>query len=127
MAVGTLAFEQSSYKTVLCLGHIVDKDGRKMSKHLGNVLDPFDLFEKHGADALRWYMLCAGSPWQTRRVGDEVLEEVVRKVLLTYWNTASFLVLYANANGWVPGMPAPAPRRAPCPGPLGASPSCTPR
>ena len=83
MAVGTLVFEQSSYKTVLCLGHIVDKDGRKMSKHLGNVLDPFDLFERHGADALRWYMLCAGSPWQTRRVGDEVLEEVVRKVLLT--------------------------------------------
>ena len=107
MAVGTLAFEQSSYKTVLCLGHIVDKDGRKMSKHLGNVLDPFELFENHGADALRWYMLCAGSPWQTRRVGDEVLEEVVRKVLLTYWNTASFLVLYANANGWVPGSFAP--------------------
>jgi isoleucyl-tRNA synthetase len=107
MAVGTLAFGESSYKTVLCLGHIVDKDGRKMSKHLGNVLDPFDLFERHGADALRWYMLCAGSPWQTRRVGDEVLEEVVRKVLLTYWNTASFLVLYANANSWVPGDRAP--------------------
>jgi isoleucyl-tRNA synthetase len=108
MAVGTLVFEQSSYKTVLCLGHIVDKDGRKMSKHLGNVLDPFDLFERHGADALRWYMLCAGSPWHTRRVGDEVLEEVVRKVLLTYWNTASFLVLYANANNWVPGeQPVP--------------------
>ena len=111
MAVGTLAFDQSSYKTVLCLGHIVDKDGRKMSKHLGNVLDPFDLFEKHGADALRWYMLCAGSPWQTRRVGDEVLEEVVRKVLLTYWNTASFLVLYANANSWVPGHAPPVTER----------------
>ena len=57
MAVGTLVFHRSSYKTVLCLGHIVDKDGRKMSKHLGNVLDPFDLFDRHGADALRWYML----------------------------------------------------------------------
>ena len=104
MAVGTLVFDQSSYKTVLCLGHILDEDGRKMSKHLGNVLDPFELFEHHGADALRWFMLCAGSPWPTRRVGHEVLDEVVRKVLLTYWNTASFLVLYANANGWVPGL-----------------------
>ena len=74
-----------------------------MSKHLGNVLDPFDLFERHGADALRWFMLCGGSPWSSRRVGDKALEEVVRKTLLTYWNTASFLVLYANANAWTPG------------------------
>jgi isoleucyl-tRNA synthetase len=115
MAVGTLVFDKSSYETVLCLGHILDKDGRKMSKHLGNVLDPFDLFERHGADALRWYMLCGGSPWSARRVGHEVLEEVVRKVLLTYWNTASFLVLYANANGWTPGS---APVAAPADRPL---------
>ncbi|MCW2572967.1 MAG: Isoleucyl-tRNA synthetase, partial [Frankiales bacterium] len=104
MAVGTLVFDQSPYESVLCLGLILDKDGRKMSKHLGNVLDPFQLMESHGADALRWYMLCGGSPWSARRVGDEVLAEVVRKVLLTYWNTASFLVLYANTNGYVPGV-----------------------
>src|SRR5664280_388609 len=109
MAVGTLVFDRSSYETVLCLGHILDADGRKMSKHLGNVLDPFALFERHGADALRWLMLCSGSPWSTRRVGDDALEEVVRKVLLTYWNTVSFFVLYANASGWTPvGAPAPA-------------------
>ncbi|MBK5308041.1 MAG: isoleucine--tRNA ligase [Frankiaceae bacterium] len=102
MAVGTLVFDQSSYETVLCLGHILDKDGRKMSKHLGNVLDPFELMERHGADALRWFMLCGGSPWSSRRVSHEALDEAVRKVLLTYWNTAAFLTLYADANGWTP-------------------------
>jgi isoleucyl-tRNA synthetase len=112
MAIGTLVFDRSSYRTVLCLGHILDEQGRKMSKHLGNVLDPFDLMERHGADALRWYMLTAGSPWAARRVGHESVGEVVRKVLLTYWNTASFHVLYARANGWTPadGAPAPADR-----------------
>ncbi|MCW2606092.1 MAG: isoleucyl-tRNA synthetase, partial [Frankiales bacterium] len=104
MTVGTLVFDRSSYETVLCLGHILDGDGRKMSKHLGNVLDPFELFERHGADALRWYMLCGGSPWSSRRVGHKQVEEVVRTVLLTYWNTASFLTLYAGANGWEPGQ-----------------------
>ena len=103
MAIGTLVFDQSSYQTVLCLGHILDEDGRKMSKHLGNVLDPFELFERHGADALRWFMLTAGNPWSARRIGHHSLDEVVRKVLLTYWNTASFHVLYARANGWAPG------------------------
>jgi isoleucyl-tRNA synthetase len=102
MAVGTLVFDESSYETVLCLGLILAEDGRRMSKHLGNILDPFTLFERHGADALRWYMLCAGNPWAARRVGHALLDEVVRKVLLTYWNTASFLVLYANANDWQP-------------------------
>jgi isoleucyl-tRNA synthetase len=108
MAIGTLVFDRSSYETVLCLGLILAEDGRRMSKHLGNILDPFVLFERHGADALRWYMLCGGNPWAARRIGDQVLDDVVRKVLLTYWNTASFLVLYANANGWTPGDPAPA-------------------
>jgi isoleucyl-tRNA synthetase len=103
MAVSTLVFDRSSYESVLCLGLILDKDGRKMSKHLGNVLDPFQLMNAHGADALRWYMLCGGSPWSARRVGDEVLADVVRKVLLTYWNTTSFFVLYAMTNGYVPG------------------------
>ena len=103
MAIGTLVFDRSPYETVLCLGHILDAQGRKMSKHLGNVLDPFELMEQHGADALRWYMLCSGSAWSARRVGHEQVEEVVRKVLLTYWNTAAFLTLYADANGWEPG------------------------
>ena len=97
MTIGTLVFDQSSYKTVLCLGHILDKDGRKMSKHLGNVLQPIPLMDQHGADAVRWYMLAAGSPWSARRVGHDALSDVVRKTLLTYWNTVSFFTLYANA------------------------------
>ncbi len=110
MAVGTLVFDRSAYETVLCLGLLLDRDGRKMSKHLGNVLDPFELFERHGADAVRWLMLCTGNPWSARRVGHDQLEEIVRKVLLTYWNTASFLILYARANGWTPaGGPVPPP------------------
>ena len=104
MAIGTLVFDRSSYETVLCLGHILDAEGRKMSKHLGNVLDPFELMERHGADALRWYMLCGGNPWTARRVSHEQLEEVVRKVLMTWWNTASFFTLYAAANGYQPGV-----------------------
>ena len=109
MAVGTLVFDRSPYETVLCLGHILDAEGRKMSKHLGNVMDPFELMERHGADALRWYMLCGGNPWSARRIGHEQVEEVVRKVLLTWWNTAAFLTLYADANGYQPGVtPVPA-------------------
>jgi isoleucyl-tRNA synthetase len=108
MAVGTLVFEKSSYENVLCLGHILAEDGRKMSKHLGNILEPIPLMDRHGADAVRWFMLAGGSPWSARRVGHETLSEVVRKVLLTYWNTASFFTLYASANGWDPGTsPAP--------------------
>jgi isoleucyl-tRNA synthetase len=100
MAIGTLVFEKSSYQTVLCLGHILDKDGRKMSKHLGNVLEPMALMEEHGADAIRWYMLAAGSPWSARRVGHEAITEVIRKTLLTYWNTVSFHALYASASNF---------------------------
>ena len=97
MTIGTLVFDKSSYKTVLCLGHILDKDGRKMSKHLVNVLEPMPLMNQHGADAVRWYMLAAGSPWSARRVGHDAISDVVRKTLLTYWNTISFFTLYANA------------------------------
>jgi len=100
MAVGTLVFGRSAYENVVCVGLLVDEAGRKMSKHLGNVLEPVPLMDAHGADALRWFFAASGSPWGDRRVGHDVLNEIVRKVLLTYWNTASFLVLYANAGGW---------------------------
>ena len=102
MTIGTLVFDKSSYETVLCLGHILDKDGRKMSKHLGNVLEPVALMDQHGADAVRWYMLAAGSPWSARRVGHDAISDVVRKTLLTYWNTVSFYTLYADAAGFIP-------------------------
>ncbi len=109
MAVGTLVFDQSSYKNVVCLGHILAEDGRKMSKHLGNILEPIPLMDEHGADAVRWFMAASGSPWMARRVGHATIQETVRKVLLTYWNTVAFHVLYARTAGWTPGsVPAPA-------------------
>ena len=113
MAVGTLVFGQSSYKNVVCLGHILDEDGRKMSKHLGNVLEPIPLMDEHGADAVRWFMLASGSPWQARRVGHSAIADVVRRTLLTYWNTVSFLSLYARTAQWQPSDGAPAPQDRP--------------
>jgi isoleucyl-tRNA synthetase len=117
MAIGTLVFGRSAYENVLCLGLLVDEQGRKMSKHLGNVLEPIPLMDRHGADAVRWFFTAAGSPWANRKISHGVLEEIVRKVLLTYWNTASFLVLYANAAGahgqpWSPERLADAPPRS---------------
>ncbi|HEX6525538.1 MAG TPA: isoleucine--tRNA ligase [Streptosporangiaceae bacterium] len=103
MAVGTLVSGRSAYENVLCLGLLVDETGRKMSKHLGNVLEPLPLMDTHGADALRWFFAASGSPWAARRLSAGMLAEIVRKVLLTYWNTTSFLVLYANASGWTGG------------------------
>lgn len=102
MAVGTLVFDRSSYRNVLCLGHILDAEGRKMSKHLGNVLEPMPLMDRHGADAVRWFMLASGSPWQARRVSHEAIDDVVRRVLLTYWNTVSFQSLYGRTAEWDP-------------------------
>jgi isoleucyl-tRNA synthetase len=107
MAVGTLVFGESSYRNVVCLGHILDEDGRKMSKHLGNILAPIPLMNDHGADAVRWFMLASGSPWQARRVGHAAIADVVRKTLLTYWNTVSFQSLYARTAGWQPSDGAP--------------------
>ena len=107
MAIGTLVFDRSSYENVVCLGHIMAEDGRKMSKHLGNILEPIPLMDRHGADAVRWFMLCSGSPWSPRRIGDTPLEEIVRKVLLTYWNTVSFFTVYSSIADWTPESAAP--------------------
>ncbi|MEY5145162.1 MAG: hypothetical protein RL745_531, partial [Actinomycetota bacterium] len=104
MAVGTLVHDKSSYRDVLCLGHLVDDQGRKMSKHLGNVIEPIGLLDQHGADSVRWFMLASGSPWQARRVGHAAMTDIVRRVLLTYWNTVSFHTLYANASGFTPDV-----------------------
>jgi isoleucyl-tRNA synthetase len=108
MAVGTLVFGRSSYENVVCLGLLLAEDGRKMSKHLGNILEPMPLMDTHGADAVRWFMAASGSPWAARRVGNATLQEIVRKVLLTYWNTVAFHALYARANDWAPGGDVPA-------------------
>ena len=99
MAEGVLHFDSPAYRAVVCFGFIVDEQGRKMSKSLGNVVDPMSVMERHGADALRWVLLTSGSPWSSRRLGDTVLEEAVRQFLLTLWHVYSFFVLYANADG----------------------------
>ena len=102
MAESTLLFGRNSYRSVLCLGLIVDDEGRKMSKSQGNIIDPWSLIGIHGADALRWQMLTDGSPWVNRRVGDESVGTVVRRFLLTLWNTAVFFTTYAALDGWSP-------------------------
>lgn len=113
MAVGTLVFDKSSYENVVCLGHILAEDGRKMSKHLGNTLEPIPLMDRHGADAVRWFMAVSGSPWAARRVGHGTIQEVVRKTLLTYWNTVAFQALYARTSNWAPSKADPAPADRP--------------
>lgn len=100
MAVGTAVFGRSAYENVVCLGHILAEDGRKMSKHLGNILEPMPLMAQHGADALRWFMLCSGSPWAARRMSHNTISESARKTLVTYWHTAAFFTLYAATVDW---------------------------
>ncbi len=102
LAVATLVRGQNSYRNCVVLGHIVDADGRKMSKSLGNVIDPWTVLDAQGADALRWHMLTAGTPWSARRVSVEIIEESLRKYLLTLWHTYSFWVTYASLEGFDP-------------------------
>ncbi len=102
LAVSTMLFGKSSYKTCLVLGHILDSKGKKMSKSLGNVIDPWEVFEKQGADALRWALYTATSPGNTRRFSEDQVDEAVRKYLLTLWNTYSFFVTYARIDGFDP-------------------------
>jgi isoleucyl-tRNA synthetase len=98
LAIGTLLRKQSAYKNCVCLGLIVQEDGRKMSKSLGNVLDPWEIIDKFGADALRWFFFTSGNPWATRRVGFETIAEVQRGFQRMLWNVYSFYTLYANTE-----------------------------
>ena len=102
LAVATLVEGRSSYKRVLCLGHILDVEGQKMSKSRGNVVLPDDILDKQGADALRWFLFTAQSPWSPRRFSPEMVDEVVRRFLLTLWNTYSFFTVYANIDRFDP-------------------------
>ena len=103
LAESTLLFDRSSYRNCVCLGLILDPEGQKMSKSRGNVVDPWDVIAAHGADAFRWYYLTAQQPWSGYRFSVETVGESVRQFLLTLWNTYSFWVLYANAEGLDPG------------------------
>ena len=104
-AVSTLLFDEPSYRNVICLGLILAEDGRKMSKHIGNIVDPWDVIPKTGVDAIRWYLYTASPPGNSRRFSLHLVEEVVRSFLLTLWNTYSFFVTYANLDGFDPTEP----------------------
>ncbi|HEY7630255.1 MAG TPA: isoleucine--tRNA ligase [Thermoleophilaceae bacterium] len=99
LAISTLLWGRSSYETCVCLGLILDQDGQKMSKSRGNVVSPWDVLDRFGADAFRWYLFTSKQPWDGYRFSMESVNEGVRQFLLTLWNTYSFFVLYANVNG----------------------------
>ena len=99
LAESTLLFDQPSYKNVVCLGLILDGEGQKMSKSKGNVVSPWEVLDKFGADAFRWYLFTAQQPWAGYRFSLDAISEALRSFLLTLWNTYSFWVLYANAEG----------------------------
>jgi isoleucyl-tRNA synthetase len=98
IAISTLLFDRSPYRTVLCLGHIADPQGKKMSKSLGNIVVPWEVIERHGADAFRWYFLTSKQPWDGYLFSADTVGESVRQFLLQLWNTYGFYVLYANVN-----------------------------
>jgi isoleucyl-tRNA synthetase len=98
IAVSTLLFDQSSYRNVVCLGLILDARGRKMSKSLGNTIEPYEVIDRYGADALRWYFFTSKQPWDGYLFSLDAVGESVRLFLLQLWNTYTFHVLYANAT-----------------------------
>ncbi len=101
-AISTLLFEEVSFKNCLVLGHVQDAEGRKMSKHLGNVVDPFEMLDKFGADALRWYFYTTSAPWLPSRFSEEAVREGQRKFLATLQNTYAFFTMYARIDGFDP-------------------------
>jgi len=99
-AIATMVFDSISYKAVISNGLVLDKNGNKMSKRLGNAVDPFETIEKFGSDPLRWYMITNSSPWDNLKFDVEGVEEVRRKFFGTLYNTYSFFALYANVDGF---------------------------
>jgi len=101
-AISTLLFHQPCFRNVICLGHILDAKGEKMSKAKGNVVEPWAIINKYGADALRWYCLTASPPGNVRRFSEDMVAEVTRRFLLMLWNVYSFFVTYANIDRFTP-------------------------
>ncbi|MDE6357378.1 MAG: isoleucine--tRNA ligase, partial [Eubacteriales bacterium] len=102
MAISTILFDKAPYKNVIVLGHVQDKDGKKMSKSKGNAIEPWDILETQGADAVRWYFYTNSSPWLPNRFYEDAVNEGQRKFMGTLWNTYAFFVLYANIDGFDP-------------------------
>jgi len=105
LAVNTLVFDAAPYRHVMCLGHIVDSQGRKMSKSQGNIIDPYEILNTMGADALRWWMFAQGSPWTPTRVSIPAIQAAMGDLLGTLWNTYSFFMTYASLNAFDPADP----------------------
>ena len=101
-AISTLLFDKAPFKNCIVLGHVQDAEGRKMSKHLGNVVDPFVMLDKFGADALRWYFYTTSAPWLPSRFSEEAVQEGQRKFLATLQNTYAFFAMYAQIDGFDP-------------------------
>ena len=101
-AISTLLFDRPCFKNVICLGHILDAEGDKMSKAKGNVVDPWSVLNSYGADTLRWYLFTAAPAGNVRRFSSDVVAEVLRNFLLTLWNIYSFFVIYANIDHFDP-------------------------
>ena len=101
-AISTLLFDRAPFKNCIVLGHVQDAEGRKMSKHLGNVVDPFVMLDKFGADALRWYFYTTSAPWLPSRFSEEAVQEGQRKFLATLQNTYAFFAMYAQIDGFDP-------------------------
>ena len=102
LAVNTLVYGETPFRHVVCLGLLVDDDGRKMSKSLGNVVDPVEAITRFGADGVRWYLLASGAPWSTRRVSFKTMQQRVSRDLDTFWNVAAFYVQYAELSDFDP-------------------------
>lgn len=102
LAISTLLFDEPAFKNVIVLGHVNDKDGIKMSKHKGNVVDPWTVLDKQGADAVRWYFYINSAPWLPSRFYEEAVSEGQRKFMGTLWNTYAFYVLYADLDQFNP-------------------------
>lgn len=108
-AISTLLFDSECFKNVICLGLILDAEGQKMSKSRGNIVNPWDVINMHGADAFRWYLYTASPPGNERRFSADLVGNVVREFTLTLWNVYAFFVTYARVDGWKPPVQPPAP------------------
>ncbi len=104
LVISTILFDSAPFKTCIVLGHVNDANGVKMSKHKGNVVDPWSILDKQGADAVRWYFYTGSFPWIPTRFGEEAVSEVQRKFQGTLWNTYAFFTLYAEIDGYDPSQ-----------------------
>jgi isoleucyl-tRNA synthetase len=102
IAIGTLLYGRAPFENCIVMGHVMDAEGRKMSKHVGNVIDPWEVLDRQGADAVRWYFYASAAPWLPTRFSHELVSEMQRKFMGTLWNTYAFFTLYASIDSYDP-------------------------